>query len=199
MKEIYLVRHAQSDLNERGVFQGRLDSDLTPLGFVQARLTARFLEDKGIERLVSSPQRRALKTALVIGDVLGLEVEVDERLREMSFGDLEGKKFLDLLEEDRNTILSWLRDPVRYPLPTQEPMDLFEKRVASLLEDLMRSEEKVIALVGHGGTLHAIVCLATGIGLEKIWRIHMDNASVSLIRYDGRFRIAYLNRTCHLI
>ncbi len=199
MKEIYLVRHAQSELNEKGVFQGRLDSDLTPLGFVQARLTASFLRERGIQRIVSSPQRRALKTALTIGDVLGLDVEVDERLKEMSFGDLEGKGFRDLTEEERSMVLRWLENPVRYPLPTQEPLELFEKRVSSFLEDLLGWKEERIAVVGHGGSLQAIVCIATGIGLENLWRIHMDNAGVSLIRYEGSFRIVFLNRRCHLI
>lgn len=47
MKRIYLIRHAQSEYNEKGIFQGRLDSDLTPLGFVQARLlTGYFKEEK---------------------------------------------------------------------------------------------------------------------------------------------------------
>ncbi len=199
MKRFYLVRHAQSEFNEKGIFQGRLDSDLTPLGFVQARLVARFLSDKGVERLVSSPQRRAYKTALVIGDVLGIGVEVDERLREMSFGDLEGRRFWDLVEEERDMILNWLRDPVRHPLPTQEPVESFEKRVCSFLEDMVSWRERNVVIVAHGGTLHAIVCLATGLGLEKLWRVHMDNASVTLLEFDRSFRIAYLNRRCHLI
>jgi probable phosphoglycerate mutase len=199
MKRIFLIRHAQSELNEKGVFQGSLDSDLTPLGFVQARLVARHISKEGVERIVSSPQRRAYKTALVLGDVLGLEVEVDQRLREMSFGELEGKSFWDLMKREREMIVNWLRDPVSYPLPTQEPMEAFEKRVSSFLEDLVSRKENCIAVVAHGGTLHALVCLATGLDLSKMWWIHMDNASVSLLLFDGRFKLAYLNRTCHLI
>ncbi|MDQ7038517.1 MAG: histidine phosphatase family protein [Aquificota bacterium] len=199
MKRFYLVRHAQSELNEKGVFQGRLDSDLTPLGFVQARLVAGFLKDKGIKRIVSSPQRRAYKTALIIGDVLSLEVDLDDRLREMSFGDLEGKSFWDLMEREREMIVSWLKDPVRFPLPTQEPVEAFEKRVSSFVEDMVSWEEDTVAVIAHGGTLHAIVCLTTGLDLSRLWRIHMDNASITLLEFDGSFRIAYLNRKCHLI
>ena len=92
-KNIYLLRHAQSEYNEKGIFQGRLDSDLTPLGFVQARLSAQEFLGKEIEVIYSSPQRRAYKTALTIAALLGLEVIVDERIREMSLGNYEGKKF----------------------------------------------------------------------------------------------------------
>lgn len=197
---IYLVRHAQSEFNEKGIFQGRLDSDLTPLGFVQARLVARFLAGEGVEVVISSPQRRAYKTALTICDILNVRLEVDERIMEMSFGILEGRNFWELLEKEREMMLSWLRDPVAYPLPGQEPMEEFEKRVLSFLEDLKGRSERVVAVVGHGGTLHALVCLSLGLGLEKLWHIHMDNTGVSLLESDGEnLRLVYLNRLCHLL
>ncbi len=199
-KKIYLIRHAQSEFNEKGIFQGRLDSDLTPLGFVQARMVAKFLQDKGIERVVTSPQRRAYKTALTITDVLGLELEVDERIREMSFGVLEGRNFWDLFSQEREMMMGWLKNPVKNPLPTQEPMEEFEKRILSFLEDLKVCDESNIAVVGHGGTLHGMVCLSLGLGLENLWSVHMDNTGVSLLEYDGKgFTLAYLNKICHLL
>ncbi len=198
-KYIYLVRHAQSEFNEKGIFQGRLDSDLTPLGFVQARLVAKFLADEGVEVVISSPQKRAYKTALTISDVLDIDLEVDERIKEMSFGVLEGKNFWELFEKERDMMTSWLKNPVKFPLPTQEPMEAFEKRVLSFLEDLKGRTENRIAVVGHGGTLHAMVCLSLGFGLEKLWQVHMDNTGVSLLEMEGdSFRLAYLNRLCHL-
>jgi probable phosphoglycerate mutase len=199
MKRIYLLRHAQSEFNEKGIFQGRLDSDLTPLGYVQARMSAHYFEDKGIEVIYTSPQRRALKTALTVGDVLGIEPFVDERLREMSFGYLEGRDFWKLYEEEREMINSWLMDPLSNPLPSQESFENFEKRVLSILEELKESDKRSILVVGHGGTLHALVCLALGIPLSKMWHVHMDNTGVSLLEYDGKFRLAFLNSTCHLV
>lgn len=199
MKKLYLLRHAQSEYNEKGIFQGRLDSDLTPLGFVQARLSALELEDKGIEVIYSSPQRRAYKTALTVADVLGLEVVVDERLREMSFGEYEGKHFWSLLEQEGARMRAWLSNPVKNPLPTQENMQDFEKRVSSFLKDLISSPYKAVLVVAHGGTLHAMVCLALGLGLENLWNIHMDNAGISLLTYKaGKFELKQLNRTSHL-
>ncbi len=199
MKYIYLVRHAQSEFNEKGIFQGSLDSDLTPLGYVQARMVGVFFENKGIKRIISSPQRRALKTALTIGDILGMDVEVDERIKEISFGELEGKRFVDLLEEMGDVLRRWLKDPLNNPLPTQEPMEEFSKRISSFLEDISKSKEDSVVVVAHGGTLHALICIATGLGLENMWNIHKDNASVSCLKYeDGKYQLSYLNRICHL-
>jgi len=172
MKRIYLLRHAQSEYNEKGIFQGRLDSDLTPLGFVQARQSALFFKDRGIEVIYTSPQRRALKTALMIGDVLGLEPIVDDRLREMSFGYLEGRDFWKLYDEEREMINRWLKDPLANPLPQQEEGEAFEKRVLSFLEDIKKGDHETVLIVGHGGTLHALVCLALGIPLSRMWHIH---------------------------
>ncbi|MDW8096874.1 MAG: histidine phosphatase family protein [Aquificaceae bacterium] len=196
-KNLYLLRHAQSEYNEKGIFQGRLDSDLTPLGFVQARLSAQELMDKDIEIIYSSPQRRARKTALTVADVLGLEVVIDERIREMSFGDYEGKSFLHLLQEEGHLLRAWLSNPAENPLPTQESMDQFRRRVEEFLDHILQSRYRNLLVVAHGGTLHAMVCLALGLGLENLWNIHMDNASITHLVYaEGRFELRYLNRLC---
>ncbi|GBC88976.1 Putative phosphoserine phosphatase 2 [bacterium HR13] len=198
MKRLYLVRHAQSEYNEKGIFQGRLDSDLTPLGFVQARLLAREFLKKKVDIIYSSPQRRAYKTALTISDMLGTQLVVDERLREMSFGEYEGKHFWSMLEAHKDVFLNWLSNPVKHPLPTQESMEEFEKRVRSFLEDVKSNHYQNMLIVAHGGTLHAIVCLLTGIGLENLWNIHMDNTAITEIHMEGeKSTVVYLNKLCH--
>jgi len=198
VKNLYLLRHAQSEYNEKGIFQGRLDSDLTPLGFVQARLVAQELSDKGIQIIYSSPQRRAYKTALTVADVLGLEVVVDERIREMSFGEYEGRHFWTLMEEEGELLRAWLSNPVENPLPTQEDMESFKNRVESFLMDILQERHTNLLIVAHGGTLHAIVCLSLGLGLENLWNIHMDNTGITQLRYNaGRFELRHLNRLCH--
>lgn len=198
-KDIYLLRHAQSEYNEKGIFQGRLDSDLTPLGFVQARLAAQEFLHKNIEVIYSSPQKRAYKTALTVADVLGLEVVVDERIRELSFGEYEGKHFWTLLEEEGELFRAWLSNPLKNPLPTQEDFAGFRHRVESFLWDALEKEHKNLLIVAHGGTLHALVCLALGLGLENLWNIHMDNTGITHLRYNsGRFELKHLNRLCHV-
>ncbi|ADC88744.1 Phosphoglycerate mutase [Thermocrinis albus DSM 14484] len=199
MKRLYLIRHAQSEYNEKGIFQGRLDSDLTPLGFVQARLCALALKDKGISVIYTSPQRRAYKTALTISDILQVPLKVDERLVEMSFGVYEGTPFWKLVEENREMLLNWLKNPVENPLPTQESMEAFERRVRSFLEDLKKDPHNSVAVVAHGGVLHAMICMAIGLGLGNLWNIHKDNTSISLLEMDEKgFRLLFLNDTCHL-
>ncbi len=197
-KRLYLLRHAQSEYNEKGIFQGRLNSDLTPLGFVQARLSAQELLDKNLQVIYSSPQKRAYKTALTVADVLGLEVIVDDRIREMSFGVYEGRNFWELMEKEGHILRAWLSNPLKNPLPTQEGIEEFKERVESFLKDVIQNPYENILIVAHGGTLHALVCLSLGFGLENLWNIHMDNTGFTLLVYkDGKFELKYLNRLCH--
>ena len=91
MKTVYLIRHGETDHNADGRAMGQMDIPLNARGHEQARQTAEFLRLYPIERIVSSDLGRASGTAQPLADALGLDVETDARLRELSFGILEGK------------------------------------------------------------------------------------------------------------
>ncbi|MGB9873967.1 MAG: histidine phosphatase family protein, partial [Hydrogenobacter sp.] len=119
--------------------------------------------------------------------------------REMSFGEYEGRHFWSMLEENRELFLNWLANPLKNPLPTQESMEELEKRVKSFLEEIKESPYENILIVAHGGTLHALICLSVGLGLENLWNIHMDNTGITELRIDkNKAQIGYLNRLCHV-
>ncbi len=199
MKTIYLVRHAQSEYNEKGIFQGKLDSDLTPNGYIQARFTGKFFENKKIDIIFSSPQKRALKTAYSISDIIDRPIIIDERIRELSFGIFEGKKFFDMLIEHKDLMEKWLLDPIENSLPTQEPTESFKERIESFLNHIINIDQKNIIVVSHGGFLHGFLCTILGIPLNKLWNFHTDNTGISKIFFDGvSFSIKYLNDTSHL-
>lgn len=93
---LYLIRHGETEYNVQGRLQGSLDSPLTSQGIRQARAIGRSLR-KLIEgpkawTIESSPLMRALTTARIIGDELGLTspIVVEDRLREVSLGSWEG-------------------------------------------------------------------------------------------------------------
>src|SRR6185503_4782740 len=88
---IYLVRHGQTEFNRERRIQGHVDSPLTELGVRQAqavgRLLADLIRDPAGWRIVSSPLGRAASTAEIVSKKLGgMPVELDERLKEMSWG-----------------------------------------------------------------------------------------------------------------
>jgi broad specificity phosphatase PhoE len=87
---IYLARHGQTEWNVEGRRQGRLDSPLTAQGLLQARRNADLLSDAGIDSLFCSPIGRARRTAEILGEMLGLAVQVIDDLAEVAHGTWSG-------------------------------------------------------------------------------------------------------------
>lgn len=87
MNNFYLIRHG-----DKLTFSG--DPGISDLGVKQAQLTGKYFIAKGIFQIISSPQKRALETAKNIAEHLGLDIKIDNRLRErMNWGDKKGQSF----------------------------------------------------------------------------------------------------------
>ncbi|SQA99864.1 Phosphoglyceromutase [Cedecea neteri] len=85
-----LVRHGESEGNQQGIIQGRLDSQLTARGLRQSFALAAALADLTVAHIYTSPALRAQGTANVLASKLGSRISVDERLQERDFGRLQG-------------------------------------------------------------------------------------------------------------
>ena len=88
MTTLLLARHGETDWNREGRWQGGSDTSLNERGREQARELAQQLDS--VDAIYSSDLARAAETAAIIAGTLGVEVRVDPRLRERSFGDWEG-------------------------------------------------------------------------------------------------------------
>ena len=90
--ELFVIRHGQTEWNVARRHQGRLDSPLTEKGVQQARdmgqMLKRTLASRADVVAYSSPQGRALRTAKLALEPLGWSVAEDERVREISFGEV---------------------------------------------------------------------------------------------------------------
>lgn len=199
MKKIILIRHGESEFNAKKIVQGHIDTDLTPLGIVQARLAAEYLKQMSIERIFSSDLRRAYKTALIIGDVLNITVEKDQRIREMHFGEWEGRSYDHIFKTSYDTFQNWLKNPVACPLPSQEDIKSFEKRLRSFYEEILDIPEKNILVVAHGGSIQGLLCVACGTGMENLWALKHSNTGISILNISNpSVSIELINSTSHL-
>jgi broad specificity phosphatase PhoE len=91
----WFLRHGETDWNAQGLSQGNVDIPLNPTGLAQARSAADLLCSRGIATIVSSPLSRARITAGMVGDALGVPVQIDDGLREVAFGAQEGQPMTD--------------------------------------------------------------------------------------------------------
>jgi len=199
MKKIFLIRHGESEFNAKKIVQGHIDTDLTPAGIVQSRLAGEYLKEFNIKKVISSDLRRAYKTATIISDILNLSVEKDKRIREMSFGEWEGKSYEHIFKTDYDKFNNWLKNPVACPLPSQEEITNFEKRLKSFYKYLLTLKENTILVVGHGGSIQGLLCIACQMSMENLWSLKHSNTGISLIvLYENRVSIQMLNSTSHL-
>lgn len=152
-----VVRHGQSQWNAAGRWQGWADPPLTDLGRRQSRLAATSLE--GIDVVVSSDLQRAVETAALLAEPLGLTPRpADARLRERDVGQWTGLTRAQI-ERRWPELLASMSQP-----PGGESAAALERRATSAVEDLARCfGDQVVLAVSHGGTIR---CLERAIGVE---------------------------------
>ena len=146
---VLLVRHGQSTWNADARWQGQADPPLSALGEQQALDAARHVD--GIDALWSSDLERARRTAELIGGHLGLDVRVEERLRERHAGEWQGCT-RDEIEEQWPGYLASGRRP-----PGFEADDALLDRVVAALEELRHEHAgESVLVVTHGGIVRTL-------------------------------------------
>lgn len=181
---LLLVRHGETDWNREGRWQGHSDTRLNELGREQAARLAGELD--GIDAIYSSDLARARETADVVGRRLGLDVRVDQRLRERSFGAWEGKTGAEIEAEFRDAHDRW-RAGEGLGADNAEPFADFAARVQSFLEEvLVRHPEETVLVVAHGGSIRVIHALAGGLDYVRDHRSIPGVPNCTVTRYAAR-------------
>jgi len=142
MKRIYLVRHCQAAGQEAG-------APLTAEGERQANQLAVFLADKQIEYIVSSPYLRAIRTVQPLGELLGLDIHIDDRLSERV---LSTEVLDDWMKRYEETFTD-------YNLKFQGGESSAEatRRGMEVIGEITARPERTLLVVTHGGLLSLII------------------------------------------
>lgn len=162
MRRIVLLRHGASEGNLAGRFLSSDDPSLSEEGREACRNVARQLDELGLTRCIVSPMKRALQTRELVAP--NLPYEVCEALREVHFGDWEGKT-LDWLERhDAERLQHRRRDPVRFRPPGGESFEDAAPRLRSVAERL--TGDARVLVIAHRGSLGVLERLLRGLPLE---------------------------------
>ncbi|MER5426143.1 bifunctional RNase H/acid phosphatase [Streptosporangium roseum] len=199
---LLLLRHGETPLSVERRFSGLGDPELTPNGIAQAEAAAARLsrEPYGIQVVVSSPLKRARATAEIVAARLGLEVIVEEGLREADFGDWEGHTFTEIQRRWPDALAAWLADPSAAP-PGGESFGVAARRVQATGDRLVeRYEGRTVLAVSHVTPIKMLLQSALLAPLAALYRMHLDLAALSLIEYyaDGPAVVKAFNDTSHL-
>jgi len=159
MREVYLVRHGHC-VNS-GTLLGQADAGLSPEGIAQAQALGRLFASLPVDRIVTSDLRRAVETAKWIAHFTGsapqhlnssLEaVELDPRLREISYGQWDGLTWEQISETDPLAARRKLANWEGWTPPGGEPFSTFVERVRSAWKSICTGSAHVTVLVAHYG------------------------------------------------
>ena len=190
MATVILVRHGRSTANTSGVLAGRLPGvKLDERGHEQATETAVRLAAVRLSAAVSSPLERCKQTAKAItaAQPTPLALGTDRKLTECDYGDWQGRAIKDLAKEPLWKVVQ--TQPSAAAFPGGESMRAMQDRAVEAVRrhDRLVEEEHgpgaVWLAVSHGDVIKAILADALGTHLDLFQRIHVDPASVSIVRY----------------
>jgi alpha-ribazole phosphatase len=184
VSRLILIRHAEPEEDARGRCYGSLDIGLSEAGREHARRLASRLAQVEYEAVYSSPRVRARETADAIAAARGLAAVVDEDLRELDFGELEGRTFDEIAASMPDLYREWMETPTRVRFPGGECWaDLKERAVRSIA----RIEGDAI-VVTHGGVIRAALSDWLAIPDEAVFRFELGYGGVTIVE-DGIVRM----------
>ena len=173
---LIVCRHGRTPANAAGELLGRRDPGLDDVGRAQAAAISAAIPAGA--RVISSPLQRCRETAAAISDT----VEVDERLIEISYGELEGVPVREVAPE---TWQAW-RDDTSWAPTGGESHDQLAARVWELLDELVEpAASGDIVLVSHVSPIKASIAWALGTGIEMSWRAFVAQAAIARIATGG--------------
>jgi broad specificity phosphatase PhoE len=187
---LVLVRHGRTLVNAQGRLLGRADPPLDELGAAQAVAVAAALGP--VDRIVSSPLRRARETAAAFGT----PVTIDERWIELDYGEFEGRPVDSLGVE---TWAAWRAD-VDFAPPAGESLRALGERVRAACEELLEvARDETVVVVSHVSPLKAALAWTLGVGDEVSWRCFVSPASVTRVALGPLGpSLRSFNETAHL-
>jgi broad specificity phosphatase PhoE len=174
---IWLARHGETAANAEGRVQGWLDPPLNERGRAQARALAREAKALDLRALYSSQLVRARETAGAVGEHVGLEAVVDDRLAESNRGEWEGRLLRDIEREDADNWHAWQRGDENFRFPGGESIREHVDRVAEALGDVAAGELPAL-VVCHGGSIRCALIAHGERRIEEFARIAVPNAAL---------------------
>jgi len=205
--KIVLVRHGETWWNqERRIQGGDSDIELNNTGLEQARRLATFLKNENIISILSSPLRRANATAEAIASCHQLSVDVDQGLRELRVGELEGMSVSNFNTTFNQFLVQWWQNRWAMKLPNGESFVELQQRAWKVVERLLRkhkadserNEGATVVIVSHYFVILAIILKALNLSPEYLTKFKVDLGGVSRLEIHGyEARLVTFNDTSY--
>ena len=201
LKNLYLIRHGETEYNRLGMVQGRgIDADLNETGKKQAKYFFEHYQELPIEKIFLSTLKRTEQTVKHFLD-RGIPYERHEGLDEISWGKHEGKPFdKEAHQEYLYYTKQWRLGNTHLALPQGETPEEVVARQAIFTENLLASPEKNILICSHGRAMRILLAWWLNYPLSRMDVFEHYNLSLYHLQHTGSmFRIIKHNDRKHLI
>jgi len=148
--------------------------------------------------IISSPMIRCAAFAEELANRHQLKLEFDERIKEIGWGDWEGKAPAELNANDPQTVARALNEPHVHRPANAESLHDFRQRVTSAWQDIILTHNKKhVLVVAHAGVIRAVLTHILNTPVENMFRIHVPNASITRIQIENTLGIPFAKLIFH--
>lgn len=199
--KIIIVRHGETEWNKEEIFRGGKNIPLNKNGLKQVKLLSKKLSDLKINRIFSSPLKRASQTSEEIAKFHNLNVEMENSLIDINFGRWEGMTLKEVKRKFPEKYKIWVNNPENLKFPEGENLKNVRERVENFLQEKVFNlkEDSCIAVVSHRVINKIIILSLLGIPNKYFWNIKQDVATFTLFE---KTRFGWImnkhNEGCHL-
>jgi alpha-ribazole phosphatase len=187
---LWLIRHPEPEASTRGQCYGSLDVELSDDGVRHAHRVADALAGERLDAIYSSPLQRCRQAAEILAahhtGSGALLIETMDALKEMHFGEFEGRTYEEIAARYPDLYQQWMQNPTGVRFPGGESFSEMQVRVLDATNSLRgRHAGHSIALVTHAGVIRIILADALRMDPGDIFRIGQRYGAINFIRYFG--------------
>jgi alpha-ribazole phosphatase len=201
MLSLYLVRHGQTDYSLNNRFCGAIEPPLNAVGMAMAEALGARYGNEGWAGIWSSPQKRAQQTAQPTATRAGMALTLDDGLREIAYGEWEGRPEEEVAHADAERFRAWSAHPGYNAPPGGESGLAIAMRVLSTVERIKKTHASgKVLVVSHKATLRVLACALMGVDVDLFRaRIAQKVCAVSIIELKSSGpMLQILGDTSHL-
>jgi DNA phosphorothioation-dependent restriction protein DptG len=201
-KELYIIRHGETDYNKLGIVQGRgVNTDLNELGRKQGEAFYQYYKHVSFDKVYTSALKRTHQTVKSFIEE-GIPWEQLQELDELSFGIWEGKENKeDWVSAFRTMNNYWQSGQCDLSFEKGESPNQVSWRLQEALDVILsRSDEKRVLICMHGRSLLVLLCMLTRLPISCMTKFGHSNTCLYRVSYvDGRFDVLEANDVRHLV
>lgn len=183
---LLLVRHGEIPSNIKKLYAGKSTEGLTDKGVCQVIKTAEKLNGFKVHALYSSPIRRALQTAEIIGKEIRKDIMIEDAFREMELGPWEGLSEYDVARMYSVEWAEWQNRPAELKLPGRETLEELQYRVLKGMQNIYQNSiDCNVVIVTHVAVIRVLLLWHAKESLNLYKTIHVPNAEIFEIIIDA--------------